>query len=39
MILYDGRSRTLRGVLHTLGLARNMISISNMSDSSVGTLF
>jgi hypothetical protein len=37
--LQDGRSRTLPGVLHISGLERNLISISNMSDAEVHTLF
>jgi hypothetical protein len=39
MILQDGRSRTLPGVLHIPILARNPICISNMSDARVHTLF
>ena len=39
LILQDGRSRTLPSVLHILGLARNLISISKMSDVGVHTLF
>jgi hypothetical protein len=39
MILQDGMSRTLQGVLHILCLARNLISISKMSDAGVDTLF
>jgi len=39
LILQDGRSRTLPGVLHILGLVRNLIYVSNMSDSSMHTLF
>jgi hypothetical protein len=39
LILKDGRSRTIPSVLHILGLERNMISISKMSDARVLTLF
>jgi hypothetical protein len=39
LILQDGRKRTLLGVLHILGLTRNLISISNISDVGVHTLF
>jgi hypothetical protein len=39
LILKDGRSRTLPGVLHILGLERNLISIIKMSDAWVHTLF
>jgi hypothetical protein len=35
----DGRIRTLPGVLHILGLARNLISISKMDDAGVKTMF
>ena len=37
--LKDGRKRTLPGVLHILGLARNLIYVSKMSDAGVHTLF
>jgi hypothetical protein len=39
LILQDGRSRTLPGVLHIPGLERNLISVSKMSDAWVHTLF
>jgi hypothetical protein len=39
LILQDGRSRTLPSVLHISGLETNLISISNMSDAMVHTLF
>jgi hypothetical protein len=39
LILQDGRSRTLLGVLHIPVLEINLISISNMSDGRVHTLF
>jgi hypothetical protein len=39
LILHDGRSRTLPGVLHIPGLARNLIYFSKMSDAGVHTLF
>ena len=39
LILQDGRSRTLPCVLHIMGLERNPIYVSNMSDVWVHTLF
>jgi hypothetical protein len=39
LILQDGRSRTLLGVLHIQGLERNLIYVSKMSDVGVHTLF
>jgi hypothetical protein len=39
LILQDGSSRTLPGVLHILGLERNLISFSKMGDAGVHTLF
>jgi hypothetical protein len=39
MILQDGWKRTLPGVLHILGLERNLISVSKMSDVGVHTIF
>jgi hypothetical protein len=39
MILQDGRSRNLLSVLHIFGLERNPISVNNMSDVGVDTLF
>jgi hypothetical protein len=35
----DGTIRTLLGVLHILGLARNLIFVSKMDDASVKTMF
>lgn len=35
----DGRIRTLPTFLHTLGLAINLIDVSNMNDVGVKTLF
>ena len=37
--LIDGRIRTLPGVLHILGLARNLIYVSKMDDAEVKTIF
>jgi hypothetical protein len=37
--LMDGRIRTLRGVLHILGLAKNLISIRKVDDVGVKTVF
>jgi hypothetical protein len=37
--LIDGRIRTLLGVLHIPGMARNLISISKMEDVGVKTIF
>jgi hypothetical protein len=37
--LIDGRIRTLLGVLHIPGLARNLISVSKMDDARVKTIF
>jgi hypothetical protein len=39
LILQDGRSRTLLGVIHIPGLERNMISVSKMSDAGMHALF
>lgn len=39
MMLKDGKSITLLGVLHIPGLARNLIFVSKMSDASVHTIF
>jgi hypothetical protein len=39
LLLQDGWSRTLPGVLHIPVLERNLISIKKMSDVSVHTLF
>jgi hypothetical protein len=39
LILQDGRSRTIPGVLHILGLERNLIFVSKMSDARMHTLF
>ena len=39
LFLNDGRVKTLHGVLHILGLARNLISISKMVDARVKTMF
>jgi hypothetical protein len=39
LILWDGKSINIPDVLHIPGLARNIISISNMSDAWVHTLF
>ena len=37
--LIDGRIRTLPGVLHIPGMARNLISVSKMEDAGVKTIF
>jgi hypothetical protein len=37
--LIDGRIRTLPGVLHIPGMARNLISVSKMEDVGVRTIF
>ena len=37
--LQGGRIRTLPGVLHTLALARNLISLSKLDDAGVKTVF
>jgi hypothetical protein len=37
--LTDGRIRTLPGVLHIPGLARNLIFVSKMDDAGVKTVF
>jgi hypothetical protein len=37
--LIDGRIRKLPGVLHILGLAINLISVSKMDDAGVKTIF
>jgi hypothetical protein len=39
MRLIDGRIITLLGVLHILGLARNLIFVSKMDDVGVKTIF
>jgi hypothetical protein len=39
VVLIDARIRTLPGVLHILGMARNLISISKMEDAGVKTIF
>ena len=39
LLLNDGRIRTLLGVLHILGLARNLISVSKMADVGVKIVF
>ena len=39
LLLNDGRIRTLPGVLHIPGLARNLISINKMADAGVKTVF
>jgi hypothetical protein len=39
LILQDGRSITLPGVLHISGLEINLISVSKMSDARLHTLF
>jgi hypothetical protein len=39
LILHDERSITLPGVLHILGLERNLINVSKISDARVHTLF
>ena len=39
LLLNDGRIRTLPGVLHILGLARNLIYVSKMVDAGVKTIF
>jgi hypothetical protein len=39
LTLQDGRSRTFLGMLHILGLERNLINVSKMSDARVHTLF
>jgi hypothetical protein len=37
--LIDGRIRTLPGVLHIPGMAKNLISVSKMEDVGVKTIF
>jgi hypothetical protein len=37
--LIDGRIRTLHGVLHILGLAKNLISVRKMDDAGVKPIF
>jgi hypothetical protein len=37
--LIDGRIRTLPGVLHIPGMAKNLISVSKMEDAGVKTIF
>ena len=39
LLLNDGRIRTLPGVLHIPGLARNLISVSKLVDAIVKTVF
>ena len=39
LLLNNGRIKTIPGVLHILGLARNLISISKMTDVAVKTVF
>ena len=39
MRLIDGRIRTLPGVLHIPGMARNLIFVSKMEDVGVKTIF
>ena len=39
MWLIDGRIRTLPGVLHIPGMAKNLISVSKMEDAGVKTIF
>ena len=39
LFLNDGRIKTLPGVLHILGLARNLISLRKMADAGVKTIF
>ena len=39
LFMNDGRIRTLPGVLHIPGLARNLISVSKMADAGVKTIF
>ena len=39
LLLNDGRIRTLPGVLHIPGLARNLISVSKMANAGVKTIF
>jgi hypothetical protein len=39
LLLKYGRIRTLPGVLHIPKLARSLISISNMEDAGVDTIF
>jgi hypothetical protein len=39
LTLIDGRIRTLPGVLHIPGLARNFISVRKMDDAGVKTIF
>jgi hypothetical protein len=36
--LIDGRNRTLPGVLHILGLERNLIYVRKMDDAGVKTI-
>jgi hypothetical protein len=37
--LIDARIRTLSGVIHILGLTRNLISVRKMDDAGVKTIF
>ena len=39
ILLQDGRVKTLPGVMHIPGLARNLISISKMADAGVNVNF
>jgi len=39
LLLNDGRIRTLPGVLHIPGLAKNLISVSKMADAGVKIVF
>jgi hypothetical protein len=39
LLLKDGRIRTLPGVLHIPKLARSLISVSNLDDAGVDTVF
>jgi hypothetical protein len=37
--IIDGRIRTLPGVIHIPGMARNFISVRKMKDAGVKTIF
>ena len=39
LLLNDGRIKTLPGVLHIPGMARNLIYVSKMADAGVKTVF
>ena len=39
LLLNDGKIKTLSGVLHIPGLARNLISVSKMTDAGVNIVF